>query len=190
MGVSALAAAHEDGVRMALTSAVEFAVVSLATGVLLPYFIQGPIASAAELARVPRHSERAWLGRLRGLPLPNLWVFSHLLFAAAMLFTFFIQSESGAMRLIAILGVPWALSSWIPHTILGREIAKRQLGSTGALVGLHNTFIAAPQIVSVVACTVVFKAAELVGSYKGIVIMFRLGALLALQALYFTFKLR
>lgn len=183
MGGNALVGVHEDGVRMASGAAVGFAVLSLATGALVPYFFQTS-------AHSPRRRGEAVLSKLQGLALPDLWILSHSFFAATMLCTFLVRSESAGMLLITMLGFPWALTAWIPHAILGMEIAERQLSSVGILTGLHNSFISAPQILSAAVCTVVFKISPLIGNHAPIVVVLRLGAFPALVAAYLTLKLR
>lgn len=183
MGVSTLGSVHEDGVRMASGAAVGFAVLSLVTGALVPYIFQNSIHG-------PRRREGAVLGKLQELTLPNLWIISHSFFAATMLCTFFVRSEGAGMLIITMLGFPWALTAWIPHAILGMEIAQRELSSVGILTGLHNSFVSAPQMISAAVCTVVFKVSPLIGNHEPIVVVLRLGAFPALVAAYLTLKLR
>lgn len=185
-----LASVREDGVRIASGAAVGFAILSLATGALVPYFFRNSVRCTTEKGNCPEQRRGAIFGRLRVLTFPDLWILSHSFFAATMLCTLVVRSETAGMFLITILGFPWAFSTWIPHAILGMEIAERQLSSIGILTGLHNSFISAPQIVSSAVCTVVFKASPLIGSHEPIVIAFRLGALPALVAAYLTLKLR
>lgn len=172
---------------MASGAAVGFAVLSLATGALVPFFFQ----KSAHCPTGQDHGRRrAVLGKLQGLTLPDLWIISHSFFAAIMLCTLFVRSEGAGMLLITMLGFPWALTAWIPHAILGMEIAEKQLSSIGILTGLHNSFISAPQMISAAVCTVAFKVSPLIGNYEPIVVVLRLGAFPALVAAYLTLRLR
>lgn len=119
------------------------------------------------------------LARLfKPVTLPILWKVSHLMFAGAMACTYFVHSVTAGTALVAVVGTSWALTQWIPYAIIGEEISslnevdaedvwdestfesRHRKPALGATFGLHNSFIAAPQILAALACSVLFKALE------------------------------
>ena len=62
--------------------------------------------------------------RMRGFTLRRAWFLSYLLFAACMFSTFFVYSTRGATAVIALIGIPWALTLWAPFAFISAEIAK------------------------------------------------------------------
>jgi len=108
------------------------------------------------------------------LTLPRLWKCSHILFAVAMFSTYFAHTVKTGTVLIAVVGFSWAVTQWVPYAIIGQEVASinehyvehswdeaaPQGPALGAILGLHNSFIAAPQIVAGLACSVLFKLFE------------------------------
>ncbi|KAA6412001.1 MAG: sucrose transporter [Lasallia pustulata] len=59
------------------------------------------------------------------LTLRRAWLLSHLLFAACMVFTFFVTSIEGATALVGLVGLAWALTLWAPFALISAEISKR-----------------------------------------------------------------
>ena len=111
--------------------------------------------------------------------------------------TFFVTSQLGGTCLVASTGLSWALTLWVPYTIIGEEIAARQdlqtnlaeeeLGASpepqaGAIMSLHNVAISLPQIAAAVVCSGVFWLARLAASQDGTGIALRIGGLAALGA--------
>ncbi len=121
--------------------------------------------------------------------------------------TFFISTPTQATILAGIVGLPWALSLWAPFALISAEISKRdsearrggwQSGNkpedqAGAILGLHNVAVAAPQVVSTLVSSAIFKLAqkqrgEPYDSSVGWVLRF--GGLAALVAAVFTWRIR
>ena len=79
------------------------------------------------------------------------------------------RSFVAAVLCAGVMGFSFAVTQWIPFTLLNIAILQSS-GSTwetnscgtnaGAVLGLHNTFVAGPQILSSVACAIVFKFVE------------------------------
>jgi solute carrier family 45 protein 1/2/4 len=57
-------------------------------------------------------------------PLTIAWAIGHILFAFAMFCAPFVKSVSGATFVVALCGIPWAVTCWAPFALLGDEIAK------------------------------------------------------------------
>ncbi|KAG8915320.1 hypothetical protein FRC01_003705 [Tulasnella sp. 417] len=62
-----------------------------------------------------------WLKSMR-IHLATLWMISHLLFAITMGLTYFSTSVDNASALITLTGFSWAVSQWVPFSLLGEAI--------------------------------------------------------------------
>ena len=63
--------------------------------------------------------------QIPGLTLRRAWLLSHLLFAACMACTFAVRTPAAATFLVALIGLPWALTLWAPFALISAEISKR-----------------------------------------------------------------
>jgi solute carrier family 45, member 1/2/4 len=142
------------------------------------------------------------------------WTFSHGIFILAMASTFFISTYRGATALIAVLGVCWAHALWAPYTLIAEEISrikeKKVLAAlnpdssahqlyqkyehqAGVILGVHNVFIASPQVISSLMGSILFKIFSSQDDTKpdnSIAWVFRFGGCFALIALYLSTKLK
>ncbi|WBW75135.1 plasma membrane sucrose/maltose:proton symporter Sut1 [Schizosaccharomyces osmophilus] len=131
--------------------------------------------------------------QIKGLTLPLLWLFSHILFGICMLSTFFLGTSWEAQVMVAICGLSWACSLWIPYSLFSSEVAKLGLReSSGKMIGVHNVFISAPQVLSTIIATIVFVQSE--GSHRdksdnSVAWVLRIGGLAAFVAAFLCSKL-
>jgi len=122
--------------------------------------------------------------------------------------TFFATSQATATLIIASAGLSWALTLWAPFAIIGNELALRKKRQdavdgldvadvisksedevqAGAIMGLHNVAISAPQIVAALACSGIFGLAKVAGSHYGTGWVLRAGGVAALGAAYLTYR--
>ncbi|RUP49883.1 hypothetical protein BC936DRAFT_141120, partial [Jimgerdemannia flammicorona] len=56
----------------------------------------------------------------------NMYTASHLVFAIAMLSTFYVDSVTGATLALAALGIPWAVMMWVPFALVGEFVASEE----------------------------------------------------------------
>jgi len=123
---------------------------------------------------------RHWPWRKRGPTLAEIWFLAQVTFVITVLFftcpVFSYKSVSGAVVLVSVLGVLWAVTLWVPYAILGilvfsekpmpanihslrgvsqrngeavsvrSEHARDLRAETGAITGLHNWSIVLPQL--------------------------------------------
>ncbi|CAB16264.1 plasma membrane sucrose/maltose:proton symporter Sut1 [Schizosaccharomyces pombe] len=126
--------------------------------------------------------------QIKGLTLPILWLSSHVLFGVCMLSTIFLQTSWQAQAMVAICGLSWACTLWIPYSLFSSEIGKLGLReSSGKMIGVHNVFISAPQVLSTIIATIVFIQSE--GSHRdiadnSIAWVLRIGGISAFLAAY------
>jgi solute carrier family 45 protein 1/2/4 len=173
---------YEKATRVGTFALLVYAIVSLATNVLLPFFI-APSFDAPSSAL----STHALI--IPGLTLRRAWLISHLIFATCMFSTLIVRSIAAATALIGIVGIPWAITLWAPFAIISAEVSKRDalrrskksaqtsreasdddpydIESTGivlaeedqagVILGIHNMAIASPQILATLGSSIIFK---------------------------------
>ncbi|KAJ7216334.1 hypothetical protein GGX14DRAFT_604390 [Mycena pura] len=136
-----------EGTRLGARALFFSAILALATNVLLPLFTRSTAAKTRGHVRidssdVPGHATVP-LGfdvpAALKFPLSTLWAWSHLLFGACMLGTFYVSSVEGAIFLIALTGIPWAVTQWAPFSLLGEAILSSSAkASTAMALGLDD----------------------------------------------------
>lgn len=188
----------EDAIRYGTFASFLFSIVAFATNLLLPLLL-----GISTRAGLPTKRPPAKFG------ISQAWTCAHIFFALAMFATMMVSSQIAATFLVASVGLSWALTHWAPFAIigneLGSELAARQSFSTsthgslddemsnpsvevqaGAVMGLHNVAISAPQIIASLACSVIFALAKSLGSQDGTGWILRAGGCAALCAAYLT----
>ncbi len=184
----------EDAIRYGTFASFLFSIVAFATNFLLPVLL-GVSAKPGLAARKPTAN----------FGIVQAWTCAHIFFALAMFATVMVSSPAAATFLVASVGLSWALTHWAPFAIIGNELAARQsfITSTngfpdeelsgvtveiqaGAIMGLHNVAISAPQMIAALACSAVFALAKSLGSQDGTGWVLRAGGCAALCAAYLT----
>ncbi|KAI9894661.1 MAG: hypothetical protein M1814_002017 [Vezdaea aestivalis] len=114
--------------RIGSFSLVIFSIVSFISSILLPAFINAPETNDQLRPRTPRTLSGlktvARRLRLTRPDLPTAWRISFFIFAGAMILAPFARSTLFATVLVTFCGVPWALQSWAPFSMLGIEVNK------------------------------------------------------------------
>lgn len=109
------------------------ALISFVANILLPLFIQPAREEEMEANKTGPDRRCSWrtlpsqcLQKLwiPGLTLRRMWLLSHCAFAVCMFSTFFISSTLGASVMVWILGVPWAITAWVPYALIATDIAR------------------------------------------------------------------
>ena len=184
----------EDAIRYGTFASFLFSIVALATNFLLPLLL-GVSNKPGFTAKKPP----ARFG------IPQAWTCAHIFFALAMFTTILVTTQAAAVLLVASVGLSWALTHWAPFAIIGNELAARQSVGTsangfaddemstvyvevqaGAIMGLHNVAVSAPQIIAALACSAIFWLANFLGSQNGTGWVLRAGGCAALYAAYLT----
>ncbi|ORX73596.1 MFS general substrate transporter [Linderina pennispora] len=155
-----------------------------------------------------------WLGRLFNVRLAVMWMAGLAVFGVAMLMTVFVESVPSATLLIGVCGFSWAVTIWVPFSIIGEAISKQSSGyalvgdaipmhelgehrpampvEAGTVLGIHNMYIVVPQFITAFASSLIFAVFERLGSVKHaseIAWVLRLGGVSSLVAVYFAYKL-
>jgi len=131
--------------------------------------------------------------------------------------TFFVTNTYGATALIALCGIPWAVTLWAPFALISSDISKRDaikrgflrsatpsirsgvnlenedyVDQAGIILGLHNFSIAAPQVIATVMSSIIFKFLQKPRGSTGDTSMawvMRFGGLAAVLAAVMTLRL-
>ncbi|KAK5116774.1 hypothetical protein LTR62_007448 [Meristemomyces frigidus] len=162
---------------------------------------------------IPKTTEIPWL------TLRRAWMLSHIVFAVLMWMTFFVRSTEGATVLVALIGIPWAMTNWAPYALIAAEISKRDAirrgdipaphtvegealasgddaaegaDQAGVVLGIHNVAIAAPQVIATLVSSVIFKLLQKPrgeGQDDSVAWVLRFGGLAALIAAWLTLRI-
>ncbi|KAJ1980180.1 hypothetical protein H4R33_005546 [Dimargaris cristalligena] len=129
-----------------------YALVSLAVSWLLPFIVtpssglvtagpshtfrsgpqssHGHGSSSSSLFARLRRLMQSLIWHVRGfqLTLPRIWTFSQIIFAVAMLSTFFIVTTAQVTFMIAVCGFCWSVSMWAPFSLIGEYLSQHRWG--------------------------------------------------------------
>ena len=176
------------------------------------YFGYQPAATAEDTTAPSTKSTRrahGVLSRLPPLEIPSLtlrrtWLLSHLLFALLTWLTLFVRNVTSATILVALIGIPWAITQWIPFALIAVEIRRNEARAqryadddhaeggaeqAGVILGIHNVAIAAPQVVATLVSSGIFRALQKERGSVGddsVGWVLRFGGLAALVAAWLT----
>lgn len=112
--------------RVGSQALIVFSIVTFASSMMLPWFIDTPEEEAGGFTPRPPESI-AWLIIEMQKYKPTLitaWSYSHIIFAGSMVMAPFVTSLQAATAIVALCGIPWAIACWAPFTFMGTEINK------------------------------------------------------------------
>jgi solute carrier family 45 protein 1/2/4 len=206
---------YEKATRVGTFALLVYAITSLATNVLLPFFIAP--SYDAERPRSSGASQKSYTTRLSrfmdaliipGLTLRRAWLIAHLIFAGCMFSTLIVRSIAAATALIGIVGISWALTLWAPFAIISAEVSKRDAlrrtresqgedvppeDQAGLILGIHNMAVAAPQILATIGSSIIFKFLQKPRGTPGdrsIAVVLACGGIFTLVAAYLTSRIK
>lgn len=112
--------------RVGSLSLVVFSSITFFSAVVLPFCVQAPDNKRSRFTPRPPPGMAGVLKALTAIrpDLQTTWFISQILFAATMIFAPLAHSRSFATFLVAVCGIPWAISSWAPYAFMGVEINK------------------------------------------------------------------
>ncbi|KAE9992805.1 hypothetical protein EG327_007729 [Venturia inaequalis] len=175
----------EDAVRLGSLASLVFAVFALLTSIILPIIIDKFTHDA---------------GQKPTTAITTAWTYTHLIFSVSMFSTIFVNSQTTAIVLAAFVGVSWAGTLWIPFALIGKDLAARnelnarvldgelepaQQDQAGAIMGLHNSAISAPQILAALTSGIILWLVP----RDGLGWVMRFGGCSSLAAAWFSSKM-
>ncbi|KAL2835094.1 hypothetical protein BDW59DRAFT_137098 [Aspergillus cavernicola] len=120
--------------RVGSLSLVVFSSITFISSVLLPFCVQPPDIKRPRFTPRPPPGIAALLGKITKIrpDLQTTWLISHIVFAATMIFAPLARSRAFATLLVAICGIPWAVSCWAPFAFMGVEINRLAMNPSQA----------------------------------------------------------
>lgn len=181
---------YEKATRVGTFALLIWAITSLASNLLLPFFVaptyEAPISSGLSVRSVA--SNKSYTTRfdrfldsliIPWLSLRRAWMLSLVLFGLAMFSTLVVRTPTVATIVVGVVGIPWAMTLWAPFAIISAEISKRDAvrraqqsarevidpgddngDQAGVILGIHNVSIAAPQVIATVLSSLIFRALQ------------------------------
>lgn len=131
-------ALSEEGTRKGSFGLLLRAVVTITCSIAFPWIV----------SKVP------WL------TLKRVWVASHLIFTLLVMLTFVVNNVMSAITLSACMGVPWAITLWVPFALIAKGTKDEDGDEAGAILGIHNMAIALPQVIAILVSSAIFTALE------------------------------
>ena len=189
----------EKAIRYGTFASFLFSVVAFVTNLLLPLLLRVSTEAGLTAKKPPAR-----------FGIAQAWTCAHIFFALAMFATVMVTSQAAATFLVASVGLSWALTHWAPFAIIGNELGSELAASqsfdssthdspaddmmsnagmevqAGAVLGLHNVAISAPQMIASLGCSIIFALAKSLGSQDGTGWVLRAGGCAALCAAYLT----
>ncbi|KOS45046.1 hypothetical protein ACN38_g4009 [Penicillium nordicum] len=116
--------------RVGSLSLTVFSSITVLSSVLLPFCIMQPGTKRTRFTARPPPKVAAVLKAITAIrpDLQTAWLISHIMFAATMIFAPLAHSRAFATFLVAVCGIPWAISGWAPFAFMGVEINKLTMG--------------------------------------------------------------
>lgn len=110
--------------RVGSLSLVVFSAITFISSVLLPFCVQPPDSKRTRPRFPPAIAPLLKKITFIRPDLQTAWLISHYMFAATLIFAPFARSRAFATFLVAVCGIPWAVSGWAPFSFMGVEINK------------------------------------------------------------------
>ncbi|GEM12595.1 MFS transporter, sucrose transport protein [Rhodotorula toruloides] len=104
----------DSATRLGSLALLLYALVSLLAGTVLPFLTSLCTTYPSLPSRLPRWARVA----LSTLNPRACWVAGLVWFAVVMEGTFFVRGTKGAMAVVALAGVPWAINCWVPFALV------------------------------------------------------------------------
>ncbi|KAJ5830521.1 uncharacterized protein N7525_008774 [Penicillium rubens] len=116
--------------RVGSLSLTVFSFITVLSSVLLPFCIMQPDAKRTRFTARPPPKVAAIIKAISAIrpDLQTAWLISHVMFAATMIFAPLAHSRAFATFLVAVCGIPWAISGWAPFAFMGVEINRLTMG--------------------------------------------------------------
>ncbi|USP80823.1 MFS general substrate transporter [Curvularia clavata] len=168
----------DHGMMLGARASLLFAIVALATNIVLPNLSQ---IGRSVIAMAKPHRRR---GHNSSPHLSIIWGFGQVVYVISVLSTTVVSSSTTGTFLVAIAGFSWGVTQWVPFAIIGEETARRcindesskeekddlwSMAQGGRIMGLHNAAISVPQIIAALISTAIFWTAQKLNNENAIV---------------------
>ncbi|OAX81321.1 hypothetical protein ACJ72_04340 [Emergomyces africanus] len=118
-----------DVARIGSLSLVIFSIITFISSVVLPFGVLSPDNKKSAFVRRPPLGLVRLFNKLHFTrpDLQTTWMISHIVFALTMIFAPAARSVQFATTLVAICGIPWAVTCWAPFAFMGVEINRLEI---------------------------------------------------------------
>lgn len=214
----------ETATRKGALALLLHSITSFLIDLIIPLLVQ-PYSTDEEIKSeifIMKYFEYLRLNYFWWLTVRNSWYISHIIFIVCMFSTFFIKSSNVAIFMFGVLGITWGCALWAPFVLISEEISRikeiktniqknKSMSITlnidkvskfenyeheaGLILGLHNFFVAAPQVISSLLSSLLFKYLS-IGDSDGKELdeslgwVFRFGGIAAIGALMLSLKVK
>lgn len=107
-----------------------FAILAMIAGLILP------VVSLAGRAGASPGMESKPL-RTRSLSLRTIWTLGALFQAILMVGTFFVRTQTHAIVLVTLMGIPWSIWMWVPYAMIGEFVREAEKSNALTLYDEH-----------------------------------------------------
>ncbi|GAA5919660.1 hypothetical protein JCM6882_003831 [Rhodosporidiobolus microsporus] len=108
----------DEATRLGSLALLAYALVSLASSILLPWLT----TLCTSYPSLPRRAGPLGREVLSRVTPRNCWTAALVWYAALMASTFWVRGVKGAMAVVALAGVPWAVTCWVPFALVMESI--------------------------------------------------------------------
>lgn len=129
-----------------------------------------------------------------------LWLSTQPILGLLLVLTLAAAYQWQGIVLVAVAGLPWAVTQWVPWAVIGYETSRQRVhgddeeesedSQAGAILGVHNMAISLPQVLSGVVSSVTYKIAEMAGSDVPTAWVLAVSGIAAFVAAYLVNRIR
>ena len=177
-----------------------FSFISFAASALIPTMVD--FINEYRMLKYAMRSAKGMKTKSTESLLLSIWTLGLCLTAILVLSISLTTNFKVATALVAVNGVPWAVTNWVPFALIGHHLAeeppravstheKAENGTSdliGSISGLHNVAISAPQIIAAMVYGAVLWLSRAMASDFGINWLLRIGGVANLVAAYMAFR--
>lgn len=200
----------EESTRRGTAALVVYAITSLVASFLLPYIAESSYQGKS-YASMGQGLERLLMKlRIPGLTVKRVWTLSHVVFFLTMMSTYWIRNAAAATVFVGVWGIVWAVALWAPFTLISEEISRIRVKKgkaivtndnnhrrymsyeheAGIVLGVFNVYISAPQVISSLISSLIFRLFSARPEIEAFGWVFRFGGLGAIIATYLSMFLK
>jgi solute carrier family 45 protein 1/2/4 len=152
-----------------------FAAVALFSNIILPFVVYEPSpSSTAQQPIIRQLPDVISLCQLPHVSFAQGLLLSQLLQGTCMLLMAVTTNYRVGIVLGGLMGISWAMTQWVPLAIISAELSKKETidgemwqrnrgGGAGAVMGIYNAAISAPQVLAALASGVMFLILKAMG---------------------------
>lgn len=115
------------------------------------------------LSRISSSPRNRYGGLFSWVTHRNTWFIAQVVFSVGLYTLLLTESTTVMIVAVSFIGFSWAVTQWLPLALISVQVKMMSEnqgngngGTVGAVLGIHNVFIAAPQILASLEGTIIF----------------------------------